>query len=131
MRYFVELKNNRVIQIYHCKDQPVYQVGFDYVEIQKEGFPKSWTPPFEGAYLTYTSNGFEWKTDLSYQEISHTQETKAREKRDKLLQETDWTQLPDVSETIKLKFKQYRQSLRDLSTQPKFPVEIAWPEKPL
>lgn len=129
IKYFAELEGDRLIQIHHSIEQP-QNSKFNYVEIQKEGFPKSWTPPFEGAYLSYTSNGFEWKTDLTSQEIKAALETKARTNRDKLLQETDWTQLPDVSETIKTKYKDYRQLLRDITKQPKFPEEVTWPQKP-
>lgn len=53
-----------------------------------------------------------------------------REKRNALLIESDWTQLPDVPESIKLKWSIYRQSLRDVPQQDAFPDNITWPEKP-
>jgi len=37
-----------------------------------------------------------------------------RNARNRLLLECDWTQLEDVPETFKSKYKQYRQELRDL-----------------
>lgn len=49
------------------------------------------------------------------------------DKRTLLLQETDWTQLPDVPEKTKLKWKDYRQALRDITKQPD-PYNIDWPE---
>ena len=41
-----------------------------------------------------------------------------RYKRDQILLATDWTQLPDVSDVIRLKYQKYRQSLRDITQQP-------------
>lgn len=53
----------------------------------------------------------------------------AREKRDLLLQQSDWTQVPDSPVNTSL-WATYRQSLRDVPTQQGFPDSIVWPEKP-
>lgn len=50
--------------------------------------------------------------------------------RDALLSSTDWTQLPDVPETLKVKWQNYRQALRDIPEQEGFPWNIIWPTKP-
>tara|TARA_Y100000816_G_scaffold273719_1_gene240320 strand:- start:1602 stop:1895 length:294 start_codon:yes stop_codon:yes gene_type:complete len=42
---------------------------------------------------------------------------------------TDWTQLSDVSDTIKNKYKTYRQQLRDLPSVDGFP-NVDMPTKP-
>lgn len=49
------------------------------------------------------------------------------------LKESDWTQLPDVplSEEVKQLWRVYRQALRDLPSQPNFPLDIAVPQPPL
>ena len=52
-----------------------------------------------------------------------------RELRNQLLSECDWTQLSDVSESIKTSYQSYRQDLRDISSQSD-PFSIVWPEKP-
>ena len=52
-----------------------------------------------------------------------------RELRNQLLSECDWTQLVDVSESIKTSYQSYRQDLRDISSQSD-PFSIVWPEKP-
>ena len=52
-----------------------------------------------------------------------------REKRDVLLEETDWTQNPDVPSTTKEKWQTYRQALRDVPSQSD-PYNITWPTKP-
>lgn len=53
-------------------------------------------------------------------------------KRNALLFESDWTQLPDSPLNTEQKelWKEYRQSLRDITLQSGFPVNITWPEKP-
>lgn len=53
-----------------------------------------------------------------------------RTKRDALLAETDWTQLPDapLSDDKKEQAREYRQMLRDIPQQDGFPAEIIWPE---
>jgi hypothetical protein len=52
-----------------------------------------------------------------------------RELRNQLLSECDWTQLIDVSESIKTSYQSYRQDLRNITTQSN-PFSIVWPEKP-
>jgi hypothetical protein len=53
-----------------------------------------------------------------------------RTERDRLLSESDWTQLPDVSEAIKNLWLPYRQSLRDITIQSGFPQNVSWPIRP-
>jgi len=54
----------------------------------------------------------------------------AREKRDFLIAQTDWTQNPDVPATVKEKYIGYRQALRDITSQAGFPDSIDWPLLP-
>jgi hypothetical protein len=44
-----------------------------------------------------------------------------KEKRNELLQESDWTQLPDVPQATKDAWSTYRQALRDIPQQAGFP----------
>lgn len=53
-----------------------------------------------------------------------------RHKRNQLLADSDWTQLPDVPEQTRLKWQAYRQALRDITLQDGFPENIIWPEMP-
>lgn len=50
-----------------------------------------------------------------------------RMKRDRLLQESDWTQLIDAP-VDREAWAVYRQALRDLPQQEGFPGEVVWPE---
>ena len=52
-----------------------------------------------------------------------------REKRDRLLQETDVFALSD--RTLSDAMRQYRSDLRDLPTQSGFPFTVTWPTKPV
>lgn len=52
----------------------------------------------------------------------------AREKRNKLLAETDWSALSDV--TMSDAMRTYRQALRDIPQQTDFPNRFTIPNKP-
>jgi hypothetical protein len=52
-----------------------------------------------------------------------------RQTRNELLAECDWTQLADVSAETKSIWSEYRQSLRDITSQTN-PFSITWPVKP-
>lgn len=55
-----------------------------------------------------------------------------RRKRDRLIAETDWTQLPDASlnEDKKSEYAKYRKELRDITLQAGFPNSVQFPIKP-
>ena len=55
--------------------------------------------------------------------------TIARSNRNKLLKDSDWTQLEDAP-VNKIAWKEYRQSLRDITSQEGFPTSILWPVSP-
>lgn len=55
-------------------------------------------------------------------------ESAIRNKRDKLLSETDWTALSDT--TMSAEMAAYRQALRDITDQEGFPYQVDWPVKP-
>lgn len=52
--------------------------------------------------------------------------------RGSLLEETDWTQLADVSSSVKSQYAAYRQALRDLPNHENWPQLTVddWPVKP-
>ena len=50
-------------------------------------------------------------------------------KRNKLLANSDWTQLPDV--TTPKGWVTYRQALRDITDQTGFPNKVIWPATPV
>jgi hypothetical protein len=72
------------------------------------------------------------KTEQEIQEETEQKWRAIREKRNRLLLESDWTQLPDspLSEEKRLEWKTYRQELRDITNYTS-PYEIIWPNEPL
>ena len=54
-----------------------------------------------------------------------------KDERNRRLTATDWTQLPDVPQTVKDKWSVYRQALRDITKQEGYPKNVVWPEQPL
>lgn len=48
-----------------------------------------------------------------------------------LLQGSDWTQLADIQESVRLAWQPYRQALRDVPAQPGFPLNVIWPTPPV
>jgi hypothetical protein len=58
------------------------------------------------------------------------QSAEVRDKRDRLLAETDWTQAADIPQATKDKWAPYRQALRDVPDQAGFPFDVVWPVKP-
>lgn len=57
-------------------------------------------------------------------------EADARDERARRLSACDWTQLPDVPAGTRTAWATYRQALRDVTDQPGFPTDIAWPMPP-
>ena len=51
-----------------------------------------------------------------------------RQHRDRLLSDTDWMALSDV--TMSAEMTSYRQALRDITGQAGFPYSVTWPTKP-
>lgn len=69
--------------------------------------------------------------EVTVEEIPMTAE-EARTQRDKLLAETDWTQVLDapIDAATREAYRAYRQALRDIPQQEAFPDTITWPELP-
>lgn len=74
-----------------------------------------------------------WMDNAELQQAQDTNlaATVARATRNKLLQETDWTQAKDIPDNISSVWTTYRQALRDITSQEGFPNTINWPQKPV
>lgn len=55
---------------------------------------------------------------------------RARAQRDTLLSQCDWTMMPDAPVENREAWRAYRAALRDIPTQPGFPLDIEWPTAP-
>lgn len=64
------------------------------------------------------------------QQRTSVKEYEVREQRDTLLQECDWTQLPDTP-VDSAQWSTYRQELRNVPQQTNFPWDVTWPIAPV
>jgi len=107
--------------------------------------------PFKG-YVSRTQPQVEWNQDVKEAPPSNgvqqwkvvtapavevqaridARANQVRADRDLLLSASDWTQLPDAlfTEAKVAEWRQYRQALRDITSQPGFPWTIQWPTAP-
>lgn len=67
----------------------------------------------------------EFNQEVNLQDLSAV----ARSRRNELLQNSDWTQLPDVK-VNRFCWAKYRSLLRDVPQQKGFPTNILWPLAP-
>lgn len=65
-----------------------------------------------------------WVADLNAAELG------VISQRNQLLSESDWSQLGDIPSATKMKWKDYRQGLRDITEQAGYPLNVIWPDKP-
>ena len=81
----------------------------------------------EGVVTTAADNEAAYKAG-----VDTTTANSVRQARDRLIAETDWTQLTDnqLSDSVKAAWVTYRQALRDLPTAEGFPHTMTWPTKP-
>jgi len=72
------------------------------------------------------------KTEEEIQQENEYKWIEIRERRNRLLFESDWTQLPDspLSEEKRQEWRIYRQELRDITNYTS-PDEVIWPNEPL
>lgn len=83
-------------------------------------------PPPPSINYSYNIDLSKWVEILDINNLK----TEVSLKRNKLLAESDWTQLPDVPLTTKQNWAAYRQALRDITTQSGYPTNVMWPEAP-
>ena len=72
-----------------------------------------------------------WQGEVTVEEVLETAD-EIRARRDRLLAATDWAVLPDSpldAQSLEA-VKTYRQALRDVPQQERFPSAITWPQMP-
>jgi hypothetical protein len=107
------------------------ELGYNQaVPIKREPFTTYETAWVKGDDLVYRETIIISTVDLEAKEKEMA--SSIRNQRNVLLSECDWTQLYDVdlSDEDKNKWKEYRQSLRDITEQDDFPFNIEWPSAP-
>ncbi len=69
------------------------------------------------------------KTEEEKQQHTNVKAASIRKDRNKRLADSDWTQLADAP-VDKVAWAQYRQALRDVTSQEGFPWQVLWPSLP-
>ena len=85
---------------------------------------------YEGGYVRKRT---EEEIEVDRQIAMQPTEAEVRAQRDKLLAETDWTQVADapIDSATRSAMRVYRQLLRDVTEQAGFPTNVVWPEMPV
>jgi hypothetical protein len=110
-------------------------VEFDLYEVRQTPKPNDYTKNItEGTPILVDGVYYQnWvQINASESEIAYRLENQwfvIREIRNELLSECDWTQLSDIPSETKAIWSEYRQSLRDITSQTN-PFNITWPVKP-
>jgi len=112
----------------YVRVQPAGQPAEDEMKVITQGQPilvdGVWTQTWTQADK-YTAE--ELAAQNAVKEDNEKQEV--RDKRDSLLQMSDWTQLADAP-VDKNAWATYRQALRDVPAQSGFPWTVTWPDAP-
>lgn len=106
----------------------VSQIPSGMVKISDKAYYDLLEGQSNGKRITADSNGYPILAEHELHSVEYQWDV-IKQKRNSLLLETDWTQLPDVSQTVSELYKPYRQELRDITTQSD-PFNIIWPIKP-
>ena len=110
-------------------------VEWDMYDVQFSAAPNDYTKNITEGTPVLTDGVYyqNWiQTDASESEINYRLENQwftIRETRNELLADCDWTQLADIPSETKAIWSEYRQSLRDITSQTN-PFSITWPVKP-
>lgn len=105
---------------------PEEQMPSDCVEITEQRHEELMQAQASGLEIVGDAGGK--PTTIDPATIPMTPE-QARAKRESLLIESDWTQMPDAP-VDKAAWATYRQALRDITQQSGFPHDVVWPTKP-
>ena len=140
-----EVPENEKPQKYHVSKRTKGKETLNYYSVTPD--PGTVT----GMIAMYRDDGFLLAEDVSenyerqmYQEgiltftnavepnLSNILIQKIRSRRNQLLRDSDWTQMPDspLPEEEKTAWQTYRQALRDVPQQEGFPENVTWPDAP-
>jgi hypothetical protein len=97
------------------------QLANSYYDFDTQAFYQ--LPPKPDGFYNFDQNTKQWVADLGAWEAD------AKQKRQTLLYQSDWTQLSDAP-VDRQAWANYRQHLRDITEQQDFPIKIDWGKSP-
>ncbi len=110
-------KNNIVTMVSEADPKPTFNLEEGQSSVESESFPEL------GLEYEPSTKSFIRSSRVKFKEV--------REKRDRLLSSTDYTQLDDSTyPSTKDAWKTYRQQLRDITKGVTDPDKIVFPEEP-
>jgi hypothetical protein len=133
----IYLKNNgQIVRVVTCLDDEVtlqynhatekYVIGiYPGNEFYVENNLPINIPLAPNSYSVFNYDTKQWIDPRT----NETQWVLVKSQRNKLLADSDWTQLPDVTLSNKTEWATYRQELRDITKQTD-PFNIIWPTPP-
>lgn len=113
----------KAFNVFRVIDQPIPEydrTSQTYSELSPELINSVWFRKWQIVNLS----------DAQKFEIRQNEERVVIDTRNSLLNNSDWTQLPDVN-VDKEAWIVYRQQLRDITSQPGYPYVIEWPVQPV
>lgn len=113
----------KAFNVFRVIDQPIPEynrTSQTYSELSPELINSVWVRKWQIVNLS----------DAQKFEIRQNEERVVIDTRNSLLNNSDWTQLPDVN-VDKEAWIVYRQQLRDITSQPGYPFVIEWPVQPV
>jgi hypothetical protein len=122
MKYSVETNG------FYADDVQYAYVPSDVVQITDEEYWTLLKGQSEGKRIVLGNNGrpvLGEPLPPSYEDVAE----QVRSQRNRLLAESDWTQMPDAP-VDRSAWAVYRQALREVPQQPGFPFDVVWPEAP-
>ena len=112
-------------------DSGVYPVE-EHLYYDSDKYKREGCLPFLNAGIVYTAKLVELTEAEKEQLVIEKKEilgNSVREQRNRLLSESDWTQVADAPVDKEI-WANYRQQLRNVSSQQGFPELVEWPVKP-
>lgn len=96
----------------------------DYTQVVTEAKPRKIDGVWQQSWTIANASQDEINSRTTQEELA------VKAKRNSLLQQSDWTQLPDAP-VDHAAWAQYRNELRQVKSQPGFPWTVTWPDPPI
>lgn len=121
------------MMIYETDEEYIAEDGHTRIRVEKSKCPQGYA-----SYLKAELERVKAELSVAQEEVNLIRPTEwtkwqlIRQKRNRLLAECDWTQVPDapLDEKRREAWRQYRQALRDIPQRFERADDVAWPECP-
>lgn len=129
-----DLTTGRVVSTGQCDDSDfrlqarpgvgLVEGAFHPSEFYWDGTAMVPIPPKPSEFHVWDATQRQWTVDLAMAAEVQLRERNAR------LRACDWTQVVDIDTATQEAWQPYRQALRDITSQPGYPLTVDWPTPP-